>query len=444
MNRNKHPLLFVSMLIVFFAIGSAAFALDWDIEVLESQADYEMKTPVVIDSNDVPHTAYFYDVEGNAASIVHAYRRESGWFKQIVAEHKAEMFNVSHPVLALDANDNPYIFYRNLLGQLCYIHQTGLDWSSEVGIDWRNRCSPHDAVFDSKNIMSVVYFYYSPPDGFEYGQLRLAVDAGYDGYGFNRTVVEPNGYYPSASLAVDSNDILHLSYYDGNNDLLLYAVQDGNSWDKYIIENVGGVSGSYGAISLAVDSNDRPHISYYKFAGGDLKYAHWNGVDWLIQTVDSVGNVGNYSSLALDSYDNPRIAYWDSFNRALRYASFDSSSWQTELVDDNDSSGRVASLALDSHDRPHISHFDYYPSSDIRYAFVKSVCGDSQHPVLPGDIDENCYIDFNDFSSFASWWLISGCADSDDCQGRDFDETGTVDADDLNTLCSNWLIYTGL
>ncbi|MGD9110474.1 MAG: hypothetical protein PVG93_05995 [Phycisphaerales bacterium] len=440
MHRNECPLFHIVALVTLFILGFSIYSFAWDIEVLESQADRETKAPIVIDSNDIPHTAYFNDLEGHSASIIYAYRRQDSWFKQTVAEHKVEMVGNSHPVLAFDANDNPYIFYRNLLGQLWCIYRSGSGWS-ERGIGPLARCSPHDAVFDSDNMMSVVYFYYVPPDGWKQGQLRLAVDIGDK---FNRTVIEPNGYYPSASLAADSNETLHLSYYDGNNELLVYAVQNGDSWDRYTIENVGGVSDSYGAISLAIDSHDLPHISYYKFATSDLKYAHWNGADWLIQTVDSLDNVGNYSSLALDSHDNPRIAYRDTSNRALKYASFDGSSWQIELVDDKDSSGRLASLALDSHDRPCISHFDGYPNNDIRYATLAGECGDLQHPILPGDIDENCYIDFNDFSRFASWWLLSSCADCNNCQGGDFDKTGTVDANDLSALCSNWLRYTGL
>ncbi len=441
MCRHRYPSPPALILVLFFIASFSAYTFAWDIELVESYVGYDTSAPVVLNSNDIPHAAYFDNNDMDTyASIIHAYRSEGGWSRQTAADDKAETGHSSHPVLALDANDNPYICYRNRSGWLSYIYWTGSNWSSGTIIDSDNRCSPHDAIFDGNDMMNVVYLHYIPDD-WEHGQLRLAVDTG---GGFDKTVIEPNGNYLSSSIAIDSNNAIHLSYYDDNDELLIYAVQDGNSWTRQEVDSVGDVSSSIdGAIGLALDVNDLPHISYYNFTIGDLKYAHFDGSDWLIQTVDSPNDVGKYSSLALDLQGNPQIAYQNKSNGALKYAAFDGSSWQIELVDDTGSSGKYASLALDSYDRPHISHFDNLNHS-VRYAADNPVCGDLQHPILPGDIDENCYIDFNDFSRFASWWLISGCADSNDCQGRDFDETGTVDANDLNTLCSNWLKYTGL
>ena len=61
---------------------------------------------------------------------------------------------------------------------------------------------------------------------------------------------------------------------------------------------------SYGKVgedpSIALDSNDHPHISYY--GNGNLKYAYYDGSSWHIETVDSDGWG---SSIALDSNDHP-------------------------------------------------------------------------------------------------------------------------------------------
>ena len=72
--------------------------------------------------------------------------------------------------------------------------------------------------------------------------------------------------------------------------------------------------------SLALDSSDNPHISYYDNTNYDLKYAWYDGT-WHTETVDSTGGVGRYTSLALDSSDNPHISYYDSTNDDLKYAS---------------------------------------------------------------------------------------------------------------------------
>ncbi len=56
--------------------------------------------------------------------------------------------------------------------------------------------------------------------------------------------------------------------------------------------------------SLALDSSNNPHISYYDYTNGDLKYASGLVQHGVLQTVDSVGDVGLYSSLALDSFNS--------------------------------------------------------------------------------------------------------------------------------------------
>ena len=65
-------------------------------------------------------------------------------------------------------------------------------------------------------------------------------------------------------------------------------------WEIQTVES--GNVGRY--TSLALDSSDYPHISYYDSTNYNLKYAYWDGADWQIETVDSAGSVGFYTSLA--------------------------------------------------------------------------------------------------------------------------------------------------
>ena len=106
------------------------------------------------------------------------------------------------------------------------------------------------------------------------------------------------GYY--TSTAIDSNNVVHISYYDATNGDLKYATNASGYWTTVSVDTTG-IVGIY--TSIAIDSNNDVHISYYDLTNKDLKYAtcssgctiasNWNDV-----TVDT-GNVGHYTSICL-------------------------------------------------------------------------------------------------------------------------------------------------
>jgi hypothetical protein len=48
-------------------------------------------------------------------------------------------------------------------------------------------------------------------------------------------------------------------------------------------------------------------------------------------------------------------------------------------------------------------------------------------------------VDFADFAAMANWWGRTDCAANNDCEGADFDFSGTVDERDLAVICNYWL-----
>jgi hypothetical protein len=46
---------------------------------------------------------------------------------------------------------------------------------------------------------------------------------------------------------------------------------------------------------------------------------------------------------------------------------------------------------------------------------------------------------FVDYSFFTNRWMNTNCAANNDCDGTDFDSSGTVDLADLKVFCNNWL-----
>jgi len=68
--------------------------------------------------------------------------------------------------------------------------------------------------------------------------------------------------------------------------------------------------------SIAIDSSNNVHISYYDLTNENLKYATNTSGTWALETVDAEGSVGAYTSIAIDSNDNLHISYgeWDYYS----------------------------------------------------------------------------------------------------------------------------------
>src|SRR4030042_304931 len=162
-----------------------------------------------------------------------------------------------------------------------------------------------------------------------------------------------------ASIAVDSNNYVHISYYDRGNGNLKDATNASGSWVTEPVDSVGIYADIYTGTysSIAVDSNNKVHISYRDITNQNLKYATNASGSWVIQTVDSTRNVEASTSIAVDSNNYVHISYYDLMNYGLNYATNASGSWVIQTVDsDLGTVGAYASMALDSNNKIHISY----------------------------------------------------------------------------------------
>ncbi|MEC8107162.1 MAG: putative Ig domain-containing protein, partial [Candidatus Thermoplasmatota archaeon] len=219
------------------------------------------------------------------------------------------------------------------------------------------------------------------------GFLKYATDASGSWAATNIDTASGTGFH--SSIAIDSNDGVHISYFDNANDDLKYATcssgcTTASNWNKVSVDTSGDV-GYY--TSIAIDSDDAVHISYYDETNSDLKYStcssgcatasNWNKV-----SVETSGKVGYYTSIALDSNDAVHISHFDNTNNDLKYTTCSSScttvsNWNSVDVDSLGSSVYMMSsvrtgIAIDSNDGVHISY--YHPNKDLKYATCSSGC----------------------------------------------------------------------
>ena len=169
-----------------------------------------------------------------------------------------------------------------------------------------------------------------------------------------------------SSIAIDSNDNIHISFFDDTNKSLKYAYFNGTAWT---IENVSSNIGISMETSIAVDSQNRPHISY---TTGALRYGFFNGNMWINELIDTDGR--RYSSIAIDSNDLPHIAYFDdeASNGNLKYTYNNGSLWNMTIVDSPGTVGLWPSIKMDLSDHPHISYVDS-SNQCLKYAYNNGI-----------------------------------------------------------------------
>lgn len=268
----------------------------------------------------------------------------------------------THTSLALNPAGNPCICYRedNAFERVKYAEWNGSSWAIEpVGIPLVSYTGSCSLALDSAGKPHISL------SGTPQSQVLRLLYLDHTGSTWSYDFPDPaSGCGSYSSVATDSSDYAHISYYDTYNGDLKYAAWNGASWDVHTVDS-DGLVGRY--TSLALDSAENPHIAYHDYTYGNLKCAAWTGSAWDIRTVDSDGWVGLSACLALDEDDNPRISYYDADHGDLKYAAWTGSYWSIQTVDSDGDVGTDSSLALDADGNPHISYADF-SNGNLKYA----------------------------------------------------------------------------
>ena len=213
------------------------------------------------------------------------------------------------------------------------------------------------------------------------------------------------GYH--TSIAIDSNDKVHISYTDQGNDALKYAAcasscGSASSWSNVSVDNIG-----YGydkTTDIAIDSNDAVHIAYiWHQSGSDYYMRHATcstscalASSWTNTSgISLINNFAN-SAIAIDPNDGLHIAGQDSSSADIIYLKCTSSctsnaSWSNFSAVTTGNVGERLSLAVDSNNNPHITYQDYDVPWTLGYATCASSCLSHSSFWSKGTVDSTNY-----------------------------------------------------
>jgi hypothetical protein len=356
--------------------------VQWHYNTVDKSAGVGKSASLALDREGRPRISYYDSVN---YALKYAWHDGMAWHVEIVdSSNKA---TGGYTSLALNETGYPHISYPASSSRsinLMHAWHDGTAWYTETvdtGVGGEN-----SLALDTQNLPHIGYY-----DG------STIKHAWHDGSAwYVETVAGTDRHCDNItqpSLALDRQDHPHITYSTGvyPDILVQYAWHDGATWQ---VQSVGRVSeyAGYTFTSLALDGKDRPHISYSASASDrSLMYAWYDGTVWHVEPVDDLG-YGTSVSLALNDSGQPSISYYS--RSALKLARHDGILWHIETVDNKGETGLDASIALDGAGRPHISYSTGYPDFTLKYAWYDE---NVWHVEIVDDVGDN-YTDLYDIS----------------------------------------------
>lgn len=273
--------------------------------------------------------AFTYSETDSSGDLVYAYLDGEEWKKETI-QHGATWAPGKFNSLKFTADGVPHVAYSSTMAYSNLMYATRQEnggWSLEKvdtqGPTGDTGYNP-SLAFNASGYPFIAY-----RTGWDHANLMFA-EKNTNGAWALTTVDDANNWGDTghfASLALDSHNNPHISYYNQNthdksNNGLRYAYRNSSGmWSYKTLSNANKV-GQWS--SIVVDRYDQPIISSYDEALGYLKVAkYYNSTDtWVQRTIDNDGNVGACTSIALDPSGNPAIAYLDYTHKALKIATY--------------------------------------------------------------------------------------------------------------------------
>jgi len=159
----------------------------------------------------------------------------------------------------------------------------------------------------------------------------------------------------TVSMAHDSLGHLHVVYNPSG--IVTYATNASGAWAAEVIGNNHVIGGGVTS-AIAIDASDKIHVAYYDYSVHVLKHVTNASGVWVTETIDNQGDVGLHVSIVANTLGKMHLSYYDSTNGDLKYASNASGAWVTQTLDNVGDVGAATGIALDGSGNVHISYTD--------------------------------------------------------------------------------------
>ncbi|MBN1385299.1 MAG: T9SS type A sorting domain-containing protein [Elusimicrobia bacterium] len=362
-NNLRYPFCFFVFILIYYILFPVCLYAGWVLETVDTTGDVGSHSSITMDSNGYPHISY-WDITTNAYANCHLkYAKWDGtsWTIETVFSNGYGRYSS----IAIDSNGIPHIAHHYYTSDdLVYSSRTATGWSTS-SVDTTGAVGRRGSIAVDSNNNPHISYQYKPAGNYV---IKYASWTGTSWSIENVDTTGNDGFVGwDTEIALDSNNIPHIAYYDDGSYTVNYASWTHAGWSTQQVEAVGKRSG-FEVLDIAIDSNNIPHISYHDGTSFDLKYASWTGTSWATQTVDSQSDVGRDNCIVIDTTTNvPYISYMENENYELKFTSWTGASWSTHTIDAEGNIGSYTSISLDLNSNPHISYYDF-GNDDLKYA----------------------------------------------------------------------------
>lgn len=283
----------------------------WASETIDSRSQAGINPSLAYDSNGLAHVVYeyfpsFYHAQKDpllgwgAPEFVASY----GVFNDLVADG-----TTLHACFVGWAGDRT-LYYS--------MRPEAMPWSTEViddgAIAYYNSTG---ITVDSQGVPHVVY------TAFVGGvsEIRHAY-RGVSGWVI-KTIAAGSQLGRGPAVAMGTDDVLHVSFYDDLNSHLVYAMGADGIWTTETVDANAKSEASnpwHVRTTIALLADGSPVIAYFDHTLGELRFARRHFGTWATQVIDTDGHVGETPSMVVAANGLPVIAYHDDGRNLFKVA----------------------------------------------------------------------------------------------------------------------------